>query len=392
MSYFNRLPEIGTSTAGRAVTATLYVSPNGAGSDGKTWATAFTTIQAALDAVSTNAHELTLILIGASTTAYDIDTTGDPTWTGNYELMGSHRNWAKIENNHASATSVMKFTGRISLINLTIDCGTGTNDGVIITGSGTKGVRVKHTYFECEHVTGAQTGLEVSGGTEYVRLEDVKFHGVQANTTGLLIDDVKFSDFDHLQFHDCLTGMQLTNADTDNNRFSDILFDTCTIGLDLDAGNNHICESFHFFNCTTNIDDEVGDSAWNNIQGEFAITIEPDDFTGVAVNTGDGADTWTAADVEVRAAATSTVPFRIVGLNLEAGTSEKYRIRLTADGTNYFDDFQFEGVATGINTQSFSFPPGTDFVFNKGTQIKASSKSESAGVDNLNVWLKIQEI
>ena len=106
--------------------------------------------------------------------------------------------------------------------------------------------------------------------------------------------------------------------------------------------------------------------------------------------TGNGINTWTAADVEVRAAAISTKPFRIVGVNLDLGTDEKYRIRLTADGINYFDDFQVEG--TNKKELAFSFPGGTDYVFNAGTQIKASSKSESAGVDTLVIWLKIQEI
>jgi len=34
----------------------------------------------------------------------------------------------------------------------------------------------------------------------------------------------------------------------------------------------------------------------------------------------------------------------------------------------------------------------TEYIFNKGTQILASAKSESAGIDNVAVWLEIQEI
>ena len=52
MSLISHLPEIGSSF-GRAVTDTLYVSPEGAGTNGKTWGGAFTTIQAALAAAST---------------------------------------------------------------------------------------------------------------------------------------------------------------------------------------------------------------------------------------------------------------------------------------------------------------------------------------------------
>ena len=114
----------GAAVIGRAVTAVLCVSPNGSGTDGASWTTAYQTIQAALNAASTDANECTLILVGINTgptNFYDIDTTGDPTWTGNYIIMGTHRTWAKIKNNHTSATSVMKFTGYTSLIDLNIN-------------------------------------------------------------------------------------------------------------------------------------------------------------------------------------------------------------------------------------------------------------------------------
>ena len=112
MSYVGHLAEMGAGISGRAITDTLYVSPDGAGTNGKTWAGAFTTIQAALDAASTDANDCTQIII-APHTMYDINTTGDPTWTGNYELIGTHRLWQPVRNYHASATSVMKFTGKV---------------------------------------------------------------------------------------------------------------------------------------------------------------------------------------------------------------------------------------------------------------------------------------
>jgi len=60
------LPEVGAAVIGRASTATLYVSPNGSNADGKTWSSAYNTIQAALDAASTDADDCTLILIRPS--------------------------------------------------------------------------------------------------------------------------------------------------------------------------------------------------------------------------------------------------------------------------------------------------------------------------------------
>ena len=138
----SHLPEVGAGIATRAVTATLYVSPNGANTNGKTWASAYTTIQAALDAASTDGDDCTLILISPHATTYDIYTTGNPTWSANVILKGSHRNWVKIINSHEFATSVLKFTGKASLIDVTIDCGAGANDGVIFSGANSEGARL----------------------------------------------------------------------------------------------------------------------------------------------------------------------------------------------------------------------------------------------------------
>ncbi|KKM01520.1 hypothetical protein LCGC14_1793660, partial [marine sediment metagenome] len=61
---------------GRAYTATLFVSPDGDNSDGTILRKAFQTINAALDAASTDANDLTLIYISPHATYYDINLTG----------------------------------------------------------------------------------------------------------------------------------------------------------------------------------------------------------------------------------------------------------------------------------------------------------------------------
>ena len=379
--------QLGMPTVGRAVTETLFVSPNGDDSDGLTWAKAFNTIQGALAVASTDADACTTILISPHATNYDIDTTGDPTYTGNYEIKGSHRNWAKIKNTHGSATSIMKFTGKVSIEDVTFDCGTGSSNGVIITGSGSKGSRVRHTYFECENVTGAHTALEISGGTEYIRLEDVMVHGVVTNTKGLLLDNVKLSDCICVQFHDCLTGIQFTNAASDENRFKDIMFHESALGLDIDAGNLQIFDHVGFHDCTTNVDDEVGDHSWSDIHGAFPIDIEPDNTDGVNVACAAGADTW-GTDTEVRAAVTSTKPFRIVGTHCEPDANRIFQVRFSADsGLTFFDQLQM----SDSRRESVAAPSGTEFIFNAGTRISASVRDET-GEGNVNIWLEIQEI
>ena len=221
-------------------------------------------------------------------------------------------------------------------------------------------------------------------------MEDVKVHGVVANTKGLLLDNVKLSDFESLEFHDCLIGLQITNAGSDQNLFARLLFHECTLGIDIDTGNTQIFERVEFLECTTNIDDEVGDHSWEHLEGEFSISQEPDDFTGVAVATHANPNAWTTVPVEVRASATSTSPFRVVGVRAEANANEKFRLRLSHDGgATWFSDVMIEGTINESKREAADFPSGTDRIFNKGDQIVAAAKSES-GSNQVVVWLEIQ--
>ncbi len=376
----------GVAAVNRAVTAVLYVSPNGNGTDGSTWAKAFTTIQAALDAASTDADALTLILIGPHTTEYDIDTTGDPSWAKNVELKGSHRNWAKVVNTHGSATAVLKFTGRVSLQDLTIDCGATDNNGVIITGASANGARLRRVYFECEDVTGAQTALELSSGIKYPLLEDVMVHGVVAHTTGLLLDNCALGHYLRVDLHDCAIGLQITNAASDFNEFHNTKVQSCTLGMDLDAGNGHLFDHVDFQGCTRNVDDEVGDHLWVDIHGALDIAILPDNLTGIQVNTGAGG-TY-GSDTELLSAVSRDNPFRIVGTHMEPSTSEWYQLRLSDDsGSTFFDILQFDAT----KREGVAAPSGTEHIFNKGTRISASVRDVSGG-DNVKVWVEVQEI
>lgn len=395
MSYISFKEDLlGMPTAGRPVTATLYVSPNGDNSDGSSWRRAYHTIQGALTVASTDVNECTLILIGINTgpNNYDIDTTGDPTFTGNYILQGTHRTWQKIKNTHDTATSILKFTGYTSLYNLNFNLGDASVNGVIMT----KGAfRVRRCEFVGESLGGAATALHIDGATtlKHGIIENCDFKGHVTRMTALLLDNVASSNIHNSNFHECLTAIQIVNGNSDSNSFSHLDIGSSGVALDLDAGNiQHFCD-ITFHDNTTNIDDVVGDHVWNEMKGAFAIGFEPDTFAGVTVATGNGINTWTAAPVEVRAAITATKPFRVIGISTEANATEKFRLRLSADnGLTWFKDFQFEGNANVNKRESFSFPEGTEFIFNKGIQITAESKSESDGIDNALVWLEIQQI
>ena len=391
MTYLRNLDEIGAGISGRAVTDTLYVSPNGTGTDGKTWTTAYTTIQAALDAASTDADDLTQIVIGPHTTYYNILTTGDPTWTGNYELVGPHRIWAPIRNTHASATSIMKFTGKVSIRDLAL-FQVGTVNGIICTGNGT---RIRNCGFNSELLTGAATAIYLDGSgamTQGAIVDDIQLLGHVTHTKGLYVNASRINEFHNINIHKCLTAVQIATATSDHNMFKHLMIGDSALGIDIDAGNMQMFDNVIFHGNTANVDDEVGDSVWNNIQGQLDVSIEPDNFTGVAVATHATANTWTTTPVEVRAAATSTNPFKIVAYVAEANANEKFRVRFSSNsGATYFADILIEGEVNAIKSYAKQASDATDHIFNKGTQIVASSKSETGG-DSVVVWLKLQVI
>lgn len=384
--YTSQLPrDVGSMIIGRSVTDVLRVSPNGNSFDGSSWRKAFQTIPEALNAASTDAGDVTLIEIAPHATNYDIDAAGDPTWAANVILKGSHRNWTKIKNTHDSAASILKLIGKSAVIDLNFNLGTG-NNGLIMTHGG---FRILSCQFVGEDLTGAKTALWLDGASiKHGKVIDVDFLGHVTYMTSILIDEVALSCFDNIRIHDSLVGIKFVGDTSDRNCFDGLDIGDCALGLDIDAGNKQHFKSLKFHDNTLDVDDEVGDHLWGSIKGQFAIVIHPDNFTGIAVNTGDGANIWTASLQTVYTHA-GHGPFRIVAIHSDVGTSEWYRLQLTnVDGAPYFDDLMFdankrEGVAA---------PSGTEYIFNKGTVIKARSKSEGDGIDNLNIWLEIQEI
>ena len=378
---------LGSSIVGRTITDTLYVSPDGDNTDGDSWETAYQTIQAALDVASTDANDCTLIQVAPHATYYDIDTTGDPTWTGNYEIRGTHRIWAQIRNEHATATSVFKFTGKVSIQDLAIFTFDAV-DGVIFTGDGW---RVRRCGFNSSETDGANTSVYVDGSVALTRggiMGDVQFIGNATHTRGIYINQSTVNEFHNVTMHTCLTAIQIADTDSDYNQFNNVDIGDCALGIDIDGGNEQHFGNINFHHNTLNVDDEVKDHEWVNIHGNFPIAILPDDFTGVACDTGNGVDTWTAA-LQTLYTNAGSGPFRIVGIHMEPAETGWHRLRLTADdGAIYFGDKLFDAT----KRQGTTAPSGTEFIFNAGTVIKGASKSDSAGVDGLVVWLEIQLI
>jgi len=375
--------DLGMPTEGRAITATLFVSPNGDDSDGSTWAKAYNTIQSALDAASTDADECTTILLSPHATFYDIDTTGDPTWAGNYIIKGTHRRWTAIKNTHASATSIFKFSGKVALKDLAISQ-TAAVDGVIFTNSG---YRVDQCGFNSEVCTGAVTSIHIDGATlsKGGKIRDTEIQGHVTYTTGILMNKASINQVTNSNIHGCLNGIQVTDATSYENEFEGLDVSDCAIGLNLDAGEEQHFHDVVFSSNTLNVDDEVGGHTWTDIQGEFPIMVEPADLAGVTVDS--GAATW-GADTEIRAAATATKPFKVIAYTVAPSDDETMIVRFSADsGSTYFT----QSVFASKKDKASGGGDATDFIFNVGTRISASLYGSGITRD-VAVWLEIQEI
>ena len=386
MSFFSNLPEVGAAVANRAVTATLYVSPEGGSTDGLTWAGAFNTIQDALDAASTDGDECTQIVVSPHTTFYDIDITGDPTWTGNYDIIGAHRIWSPIRNNHADATSVLNFSGKVSIRDLAIFTD-GTLAGVCFTGNGW---RVRQCGFNSVGLTAAATSVHLNGSAAVTRggiMEDVQFLGNVAYTTAIHNEQSTINEFGHIHIHDCLVGVLIDGTLSDKNYFHDGDIGDSALGFDIDAGAEQHFEHIDFHHNTRNVDDEVGDHHYVEMHGELDISVSPDDLVGVAVLTG-AANTY-GTDNELIAAASADNPFRITGYSFGPATSEWYQVGFASDGagTTFFDVVQFDATKQIGNAAG----AGTEHIFNAATRISAKARDVS-GADLCAVWVNIQEI
>jgi len=279
----------------------------------------------------------------------------------------------------------MKLTGKSAVYSLNFNLGRVTN-GLIMTHGG---CRVYRSQFVGEDLTSTKTALwldHFSGG-KHAKVIDCDFLGKDTTKmTALLIDQFGRSNFERLRIHNCLEAIQIVEVNSDSNIFNLCDIGDNALGLDIDAGNEQHFHDIIFHHNTMNIDDEVGDHIFNNIFGQFQITIEPNNLVGVQVNAG-GAGVW-GGDTQIRAAATSLIPFRIIGISLEPSANEWMQLRLSSDsGTTFFDILQFDTT----KREGIAAPSGTEYIFNAGTRISASLRSITGG-NNVRVWLELQEI
>ncbi len=366
----------------RANTATLFVSPDGTGADGQSWRTAYQTLNAALDAASTDVNDLTMIFIAPHPTFYDINLVGTPEWTANVVLQGSHRDFIEIRNTHGAAGLIFELSGKSVVRDITFHLHTGGN-GLIMSGDG---ARVDRCGFNGSLQEDQAIALWMQGDEQRVR--DVDFQGNVSWTIAIKLDASADSHLDNLSIHECERGIWLGDTQSDNNAFHDIDIHDCALGVDIDSGNGQHFQDVAFIGNTRNVDDEVGDSEWIDIHGRFDIAILPDNLVGVTVATG-GAGAY-GADTEILSAVSRDNPFRVVGFVFgpDASPAEWYQVRFSDDaGASFFDVQQF----ISDRRAGSSAPGGTEHIFNAGTRISGSARDITGG-DNVDVWLQVQEV
>ena len=367
---------LGIAGLGRANTATLRVSPDGDGSDGLSWRTAYQTPPDAFDACSADVNDLTLVLVAPGT--YDFNLTGEPTWTQNIVVQGSHRDFVIFTNTHASASCVLRLEGLSAVQDVTITH-IAADNGLLLWANGARANRLR---FISTALTGAGVSLWFNGDDS--KATDIDIQGNAAWTIGINVLGSR-THYEHSHIDDCATGIWIHNVGADSNLFDSVFIHGCALGIDIDSGNEQHFKDILFLENTRDVDDEVGDSHWVGIHGRFDVEISPDNFTGVTVNTG-AANTY-GADTEILSAASRDNPFRIVAVHVEPSTSEWYKLRLSDDsGTSFFDEIQFDGT----KREGAAAPSGTEHIFNAGTRISGSVKDVSGG-DNVKVWIEIQE-
>ncbi|KKL64887.1 hypothetical protein LCGC14_2160500, partial [marine sediment metagenome] len=357
----------------------VYVHKDGDNSDGESWETAYTTMNVAVAVSSVDLDDMTIIFVGLG--LFDVDVAEQLDINKNIHIVGSGRHGTVFSNSHILADFVFNVTRHFGIEYSSIYFNS-SSGGINVYGNNTN-IQMLNMGFDTEHDnTGTTEALRIDYG-EHGRYETIHFHGENTTTTAINISNSDYNHFNDIEIHDFNgTGIQICN-DSNGNIFSTIYIDGTALGLDIDSGVGQYFRNFELFNCTVNIDDEVGNSYWYNVITESMIAgITPDNLVGININTAIGADTY-GLDVLVFDGSAIDSPYYIIALIFETSAGERYGFRAWY---SFSSEYIYETIieakfANQIERLEATFPR----LFNAHSQIYISIKSES-GNDDMTVW------
>ena len=360
----------------------IYVHKDGNNTNGDSWENAYTTINDAYTATSSDLDDNTIVFVGLG--IFDVNIAEQLDINKNIHIIGSGRHGTIFSNSHILADFVFNVTRHFGIEYSSIFFNS-SSGGINVYGNNTN-IQMSNMGFDTEHDnTGTTEALRIDYG-EHGRYENIYFHGENTTTTAINISNSDYNHFNDIEIHDFNgTGIQICN-DSNGNIFSTIYIDGTALGLDIDSGVGQYFRNFELFNCTVNIDDEVGNSYWYNVITESMIAgITPNNLVGININTAVGADTY-GVDVLVFDGSAIDSPYYIIALIFETSAGERYGFRAWY---SFSSEYIYETIieakfANQIERLEATFPR----LFNAHSQIYISIKSES-GNDDMTVWLAI---
>ncbi len=390
--WLNNPQDAQLAAAPQIATDTFYVSPFGSGVGGATWATAFTTIAAAIAACSAVAGHYNVVYIATGT--YDLNSAGYVAIAKNIRFIGVGPN-VLITNQNAAPVGLFNITGHCYFENIvfyTTNAAAVCN-GVTITAAGGNATVFKEcVFYAVGAFAGAATLINIVAAADTCKILNCVFLGLVGQTTGIITAS-SFTVIQGNQFFTCLLGVSITPAASNDNIIKGCEFIQCATGLNIivAALRNMVIDT-KFIACPARVTDGAISTHYMNVESDIVVAEMYPLLTANVVVTGGAANVYTAAPgTDIIAAAAVTQPFRVTNLQCQipGDIAEPYTILFNAIENGVTIPI---GAIRGIMiaTGCINVPVRTRF-FGEGTNITARVKT-NGGADTIPCGVCIEQL
>lgn len=362
----------------------LFVAKGGDNTNGLSWTTAYTSLASAITAATSTKR--CLINLGAGTwdvAVVDGLLVDEPVW-----IKGAGKGVTILQNLSGLDANdfILNFSEPVKITDCTFtNIGAAIGSGIIINDTNANSSIIERCEFLFES---SCKMIHIGQDVKRIHVKDCEFIGDDfAWCVGILEQGDGDSVFENLKIYDCANGIML-DGDSDSDIFKDIFLTSCAIGIDLNSGNDMLFENIRFESCTTNIDDEVGDSVWFNIKADgMTGLLNPADDTGTAEAAGNNA---------YSAAWTTLLPavdylFKVIGVSVMSDVADVHLIKLSADGgTTKFYETVWHAAANTITRMNI--PEEFQQIYGMGTVITCDTWAEGGAGATLEIWLHIVKL